>query len=438
MDIERIMAFVKLMTRRGVSLRRCISCTLALLLSGTAVMAAERPAGETVVNRSRPEVDPLGVTAGDFLILPRISLAGSYDDNVLATESNKKSDFGLFVSPEVESHSNWGKHALNLFASADLGRYADYSSEDFEDWEISADGRVDILHSSQLFIGAGGGRDHVYRTSSDDANGVKPTEFDHANAFGRYLQYLGRFSLQFDASVTRKDYDDVLGVNEVIINQDDRDRNTYRTGIRGGYEILPDSEVYLRLTGNRTDYDDVQDATNADSSSKGYEAVAGIVLDPGGVFFGDLYAGYMSQNYDSPYPDIDTPAFGTNLYWNPTGLTTFSLAVLRTINETISDDFSGYTSTNTSLVVDHELRRDLLLKAGIIYVVDDYAGIGSAKRDDSTYDLLLGSTYLVSRYLNFSVQYHHVHQDSDDNTASSTTPYEFDKNVILIQLNTQL
>jgi hypothetical protein len=88
--------------------------------------------------------------------------------------------------------------------------------------------------------------------------------------------------------------------------------------------------------------------------------------------------------------------------------------------------------------VDHELRRDLLLKAGIIYVVDDYAGIGSAKRDDSTYDLLLGSTYLVSRYLNFSVQYHHVHQDSDDNTASSTTPYEFDKNVILIQLNTQL
>ena len=46
-----------------------------------AVVRPRLDRGETVTNRSRPELDPLGMHAGSFLIYPRLGLQEAYNDN---------------------------------------------------------------------------------------------------------------------------------------------------------------------------------------------------------------------------------------------------------------------------------------------------------------------------------------------------------------------
>jgi hypothetical protein len=125
------------------------------------------------------------------------------------------------------------------------------------------------------------------------------------------------------------------------------------------------------------------------------------------------------------------------LNWNATTLTSVNIDLERSIKETIGVFFSGYVSTNTLVTVDHELRRNLLLKLGFNYITDDYESLGTAERDDTTYDALVGSTYLINRYINVSMQYHNIRRDSSSNVTASSNSVEFEKDIIYIQLRAQ-
>ena len=59
----------------------------AVLLAGTSttVIAQELRRGASVLDRPKPELDPLGVRAGSFLIFPKVEVGTAYDDNVFAT-----------------------------------------------------------------------------------------------------------------------------------------------------------------------------------------------------------------------------------------------------------------------------------------------------------------------------------------------------------------
>ena len=94
----------------------------AVLLAGTSttVIAQELRRGASVLERPKPELDPLGVRAGSFLIFPKIELGTAYDDNVFATENNEEGDFLFQVLPTVTVQSDFSRHALKFSAGADF------------------------------------------------------------------------------------------------------------------------------------------------------------------------------------------------------------------------------------------------------------------------------------------------------------------------------
>src|SRR5215469_591132 len=49
--------------------------------------------GYSVVERPRPELDPLGIRLGTFFLFPRAEADGVYNDNIFATNGFRKSDF---------------------------------------------------------------------------------------------------------------------------------------------------------------------------------------------------------------------------------------------------------------------------------------------------------------------------------------------------------
>src|SRR5215469_2734086 len=99
---------------------------------------------QTVTDRPRPLFDPLGVWLEEFWLYPRLELDESYNDNIFATSSGTKSDFITDLKPRLDLVSNFGQHAFNVSAGADLGWYASHSSENYQDAFSSASGRYDI------------------------------------------------------------------------------------------------------------------------------------------------------------------------------------------------------------------------------------------------------------------------------------------------------
>ena len=68
----------------------------------------------TVKSRARPESDAVGIRSGGFMILPTISVSESYNDNILASESNTRDDLITDVEPAIIVKSDWNRHALKL------------------------------------------------------------------------------------------------------------------------------------------------------------------------------------------------------------------------------------------------------------------------------------------------------------------------------------
>ena len=94
--------------------------------AGALEPAAVGPLSETVLNRARPDYDPLGIRLGSFILHPTLAVAGTYDSNVFATPNTKatpvKGDFYVSELPSLSIGSDWNRHAVALNLSGALDR----------------------------------------------------------------------------------------------------------------------------------------------------------------------------------------------------------------------------------------------------------------------------------------------------------------------------
>lgn len=399
---------------------------LPSLIIAPAVWAQAGGTPETVTERARPEVDPLGVRMGAFLLFPKLGVAERYNDNIFADENDEVDDFITVISPSVNLQSQWSRHALNVGASADIGRYADNGDEDYEDYNAFANGAVDITRRSRVTGGVSYSELHEDRSSPDDVNGIEPTEYSVLAGDVAFRQQFNRLNARVFTQVRRIDFDDVTAAGGIPINNDDRDRDEYEVGTRLGYEIVPSYEAFVRLTYNERKYDAATDDNGIQRDSNGYEAVGGIRLDLTGKTFGDVFVGYRNQEYDDPTLDsVSGLSYGAALTWNATTLTTAKLNLSRTLEETTANGASGYFANRAGLTVDHELLRNMLIGGGASYTLNDYEGID---REDDVVGFNLYAKYLWNRYLNLSAGYNRTSRDS--NIAG----VDYDRNVFLVKI----
>ena len=241
-----------------------------------------------------------------------------------------------------------------------------------------------------------------------------------------------------EATILRLDYDKTNTRAGPSFENNGRDRNVYSGGLQLGYELVPSYEAFVRARGNERSYDRRTAAGGVERNSQGYDAVAGIALDLGGVTFGEVYAGYLEQFYeDSALSTTSAPTFGGTLTWNATTLTTINARVARVVFETTEAcptgaPSSGILRTTGALTADHELLRNLILTAGVTITNDDYEDI---KRDDYFYIPGVNVRYLMNRNLYANIGYQFVHFETD---GRDSTDKSYDQNVFRIGLEAQL
>jgi hypothetical protein len=392
--------------------------------------------GSTVLQRPRPEYDPLGMRFGNWFFYPKIELDEVYNDNIFARKGNRKDDFITVVSPTLDLRSRVPDvYDVDLTAGANIGRYARFDSENYNDGFAAADGSYNITRNLLALGGLRIERLHEERDSSDSpGNAAEPTEFTASTATLGLASRGFRFGWQIDGGIRHEDYDNVPAIGGGTIDQSTRDVTIYTTNLTGTYELAPNYQAFVRGGYNHREYDHT---SVPDRNSDGYRIDAGARIDLGGVTFAEAFIGYLDQQYKSPFPSISGVDFGGKLVWNATQITSVTLAADRRVQD--SNNFSagaaspGYLRSNVGASVDHELLRNVLLNGFLNFQNDDYEGID---RTDNRVDLGGGVRYMFTRNLYLGGSYIFSHRDSSGLSSGSANGFE--RNLFLVRLGAQL
>lgn len=383
-----------------------VSC-LALLPCAALAQALNNNDIEDVINvRNRMNADfmPLNVRLGAFLFAPAIELSETWDDNIFRA-ATKTGDFITRVQPSASLRSDWNLHEIRFEASGDFGIHADHADENYQDYAAAASGRLDIRRETYVDALLRHEMLHEDRASPDDAGGDEPTEFSRTTARLGFTRALARLKLYLIGQRQNYAFENASAGGAVIDNGA-RNRDQYLLRARLAYELSPRYEAFIGAAGNIRDY---ESSGAADRSSKGYELRAGTALNLGGKAKGEIYAGYIAQDYKN-FEDVGNVNYGGSLLWNPTGLTSVHAGLERSVVETISGGSSGYARTAGLVGVDHALRRWMLLGAYLGLDLDEFNG--GLNREDETFRAGLNAEYRPRRGASVVFRYDFTDRDS--------------------------
>lgn len=153
---------------------------------------------QKTINRKPVEYQSPGIRMGSFFLSPGAELVWESNDNIYYRQNSGTSDSIIHLRRWLNLNSDWGRHELNLNAYADLGMYDEFGSEDYEDWVVSLDGRIDVRRGSAFNYKASYLQLHEDRSSPDDVGGIKPTEFSFSGFDVGYSRTFNRLAAAND------------------------------------------------------------------------------------------------------------------------------------------------------------------------------------------------------------------------------------------------
>lgn len=389
------------------------------------------PERQDVLQRARPDYDPLGIRAGSFLILPSANVIQSWDSNVYATPTADKSDLVTTVQPQVSVASDWNNHALNLLLSDQSSFYQTQTTENVNNLTGAAQGRLDIERNIYLTGGGGYVLSHEDRSSPNAAvSGKFPTETHDINGNLGFVHDTGIIGLRINSTVDSYSYNDNVTNTGTVIPEKFRDYMGYTFTPRVTYELVPGYHAFIQTPLNERDYNSADPTIGFKRSSHGYEGDAGVALNLGSALNGEVFAGYLRQDYEDH--QLSSPqglGGGANLLWNMTDLTSFRFAISHTIQETDVEPAAAIVETNATLTAEHELLRNVLLSASGNYYIDQYAGLN---RSDNNFHANAAVKYMLTRNFSAGLGLDFYHRDLN------APGVNYDREIIGLKLRVQL
>ena len=401
----------------------------AIAQSERAQSMFDRDRNVSVQQRPRPEYTAGGIQNGALLIYPELTVGLEFTDNVFGTSSNEESDTIAVIRPAVSFQTTWSNHSLSGDASATRREHFDFSDESVWNYTAGLGGELDINREAKLMAGSRYSALTEPRTSAGAAGqAAEPIEYDSWASYIGAERAAGRGKLQGRFDFNSFDYDDAPLFGGGVADQDFRDREEYILTGRGDYAASPDTAFFGRLRYNQREYDLTPPSVPLLRDSDGYTFDVGADFDIRGVARGLIGVGYTEQDYESAaLPDIDGLSVDGLVEWFPTQLTTVSFSASRSVQDSAVAGSGGFFATSAGVNVDHELRRNLVVSAGLTLSEDDYSGID---RTDERLNVTAGVTYYVNRTVGVRASYSYLDQDSSGTAGNQ----DYTTNVIGLSL----
>lgn len=373
--------------------------------------------GVTVASRERPEFDPPGARVGSFVLHPQLEQATGYDSNVFGSSSARGS-WLVGTRPSLLVNSDWSRNSLGGFVSVDDRRYLNQPRQSQTNWTASIGGSL-AVGRDQLTVSVAHLSLHQARTDLDALPSDAPVAFRVDDARASYLISLGRVSVTPSLAFTTYRYDSttILGVPT---SQAYRDRNVVQGAVTTRYELSAQRNLLLVTRALGTHYVSPQ-AGAPTRDSTGYEMLVGFEDDADAVWRYRVLLGWQMRAFRaSQYATHQAPMAEAVVIWSPSGLTTVTGTLTRSIEDAAQEGIAGYTYTSARLVVDHEYRRDLLLQVSASAQRADFLQGGG---HTGGFSLGGGVTWLINRHLRLSAAYDFTDQHGNSGPGLTTGNY---------------
>jgi hypothetical protein len=400
-----------------------------------AVVAAQTAEQDSVQKRSRPDFDPIGIELDEFLgvvglvsaktiaqkssplssfvVKPSFSVTGIYDSNIFLTENNVVGDKRVEYRPQVAIQSDWGRHSFGITGFGVLGRYAEYTDEDFDDYQVQADGRLDIHDNKKIVLLAGIAQRHEERDEEDDpGRGFKPTV--SFNRFAKLtFEYLADvFLTRFKFDVEHQDFKNSAG-----INNDARDETIIETSLRLGYEFAPGTTVFIEPNGDFRNFDKERDTAGNLQDSWAAGSLFGMTFEVTGVTFLEFGVGFEYRSFDDPLFDSQ---FNIDLslkhIWNVTDLVSLTTNLERTFEDSATPGVAGVTNYKLSTALDYEFLDDVILTGGLGL---SFSENSQTSREDTNVNYLVNENWTAQLKLGYDTRSSTLVGESYDNYSAS-------------------
>jgi hypothetical protein len=346
---------------------------------------------------------------GDFSLSGQASFGAAYDDNVEANDDERDEDVLLTFSPSVRAQSLYARHSLGLNASATAATALKDSTDDFVDWRIGADGRVDLSRRKQIIAGIGYSREVEDDETADAEDQDGDVPIDYLDAELRYRASGDRLGYSLGVDVKRVDFDDG--------DFDDRDNTSLNFG---GNLNLNWSERLTFSAGpsyRRISYDEdvADDGDSRDAERFGFRIGAGYRASR--TISARAALGYAQLNFDDAgRDDEDSATASTGLNWAPGHGVNLGLQASRSLGVSIVDDEDSAIRTTGTATVSHRLplgHRSTLTSSLTLGV----SRLSDFDRTDKT--LIGGLTYAhkLTEYAFFTSSYRYSQRASNDDDA---------------------
>jgi hypothetical protein len=364
---------------------------------------------------------PARLRVGDFALQASAAFTTAYDDNIEADDDDREEDIFFSLSPSVRAQSLYARHSLGFGASGTAATAVKNQAEDIFDWNIGADGRVDLSRRDKINAAIGYSRDTQDDEDVDAEDNQDDVPIHLIDASLGYVAGGDVIGYRFGGNVSRLDVEGS--------DFDDRDRTTlglnastfYRFSDRLSVSVGP-SYSYATFDESEADDGDGRDSQSASFQIGGGYKVSRTINSSAAV-------GYSVLWFDDPDRETSDSAVGSlGLTWNAGAGTTLTLGASRTLNVTVVDDSDSRTTTTGSATLSHNLKLGArsAVSSSLGYSISE---VSDLDRTDQNVSASLGYGYRLTEHAFFSAGYRFSRRDSDDKDA------DFYRNLISLGLS---
>ncbi len=399
-----------------------------------APLTEEDLVAQPVITREHPEFKPMGIVAKGYLFIPSLSLEQKYDNNILAATAQEQDDFITALTPALHVELQGSRHEMEFEAAYEVFQFWDHSDENSENFTTGLNGVLEARQNVKIPYKFS--YDSVHEKREDDLAGLLPREPLKQETFlaetGLDIKP-GRLGLKVLGRYKQDEFEDGRTPVGVSVIRSDSDREAWEGETSVSYDLNPVHTVSLTGQWGQTNYDKRTFQGGAFTGPRRdndrYGLLAGWKRDYKGIVISTVKLGYEKRDYDSAtINNIEDLAADIDIAWNMSDITTLNLAFQRTTLED-KDIISGIRSSKTSISIDHELRKNIIL--GILGE-HDYRDFENLNREDETLRLRALARYTLNPHVSLSGEYEFTTRDSN------LRPFQFERDIFLVRLTGQM
>ena len=315
----------------------------------------------------------LGTRVGAFTLFPVIDLNLGYDDNVFATPAPTTASAVVLVRPSVELRSEWVNHSLRLAASGGFGFYANAPTQNFTNYLVQADGRLDIRTDFWLSGSIGFRRNTEALGTPNVSFAQAPTVVDTVPIELALYQKFNRFFYSLGAAATRYWYYDYSTITSLGLPGASRDRTEYEERLKLGYEVVADRlSFFIAPSINQRVYVETVNTAGQQRDSTGWNIGVGatLIFSPKSQLEGSI--GGTSQTYTASGLSTTATTFSLAGMWNGYEPLTLRPVLSRSINESALSNYQNYVSTLAGIDFSYDIHYPWKAVGGFSYNIADY------------------------------------------------------------------